>query len=263
MCYDISFLTRRIAKYANRLSNDTGQRSSLEQKFGVLQGQTGPQYHAAGYDHPYIPVMTNEFPLTPQLYQWGLIPFWAKDAETAGNIRNKTINARGEQIFERASYKAPAKYRRCVVVVDGFFEHHHFKQKKYPFYIHAPEEEPLLLAGLWDRWEHPQTGNLLYTVSIVTTKATGIMQTVHNNPKLKEPRMPLILDDERMNLWLSEEVPRQSGWLKNILTPQELPELKAYPVPKIRGKAAAGNTPQARKLYEYPELPQFWQEISN
>lgn len=258
MCYDLSFLTRKAATYADRLANQPETRQKMTQQFAALQQQVGPNYHTTGYNHPYIPVLTNEFPDTPQLYQWGLIPFWAKDEQTAGSIRRKTINARGEQLYERASYKAAVKYRRCIIIADGFFEHHHYQNQKYPFYVQPANHHLLLIAGIWDRWEHPASGNVLYTVSVVTTKATGIMEQVHNNPKLKEARMPLLLDDDRKAIWMRAQAQPKPDWLNQVLAPVQPPALRVYPVAKIRGKKATGNIPEVRRETSYPELPVFW-----
>ncbi|NOR76281.1 MAG: hypothetical protein GQ525_14140 [Draconibacterium sp.] len=51
------------------------------------------------------------------------------------NIWNKTFNARGESIFEKPSFVKSAEEQRCLIPAEGFYEHHHFRGKKYPFYI--------------------------------------------------------------------------------------------------------------------------------
>ena len=78
---------------------------------------------------------TNEKPLQPQLFHWGLIPAWVKDNQTAQTIVNQTVNARGETIFEKPAFKSSAKNKRCIVYVDAFYEHHHANGKTYPFRI--------------------------------------------------------------------------------------------------------------------------------
>ena len=51
-------------------------------------------------------------------YNWGLIPFWAKDPK----IGNRMINARSETIAEKPSFRGAFKYKRCLVLADGFYE---------------------------------------------------------------------------------------------------------------------------------------------
>ncbi len=70
------------------------------------------QYHASSFDLPKLPVITNEQPTKIQLFTWGLIPFWVKDAKTAEEVRLKTMNARAESIFEKPSFRQAAERRR-------------------------------------------------------------------------------------------------------------------------------------------------------
>ena len=60
------------------------------------------------------------------------------------------------------------------------------------------------VAGLWDEWTDRETGELLHSFSVVTTKANALMSKIHNNPKLPEPRMPLILHEGKEDEWLQK-----------------------------------------------------------
>lgn len=115
---------------------------------------------------------------------------------------NNTLNARGETIFEKPSFRTSAKNHRCIIYVAGFYEHHHYNNKTYPFFIYRKDAQPMALAGLWSEWKNPDTGGRLNTFSIVTTKGNKMMARIHNNPKLKEPRMPVILPSELEDEWL-------------------------------------------------------------
>ena len=50
--------------------------------------------------------------------RWGLIPFWAKDAK----IGYRMINARGETVAEKPSFRTALRKRRCLILADGFYE---------------------------------------------------------------------------------------------------------------------------------------------
>ena len=52
------------------------------------------------------------------------------------------------------------------------------------------------LAGLWSEWTDEETGEVLNTFSIVTTKGNKLLAKIHNNPKIEGPRMPVILPQE-------------------------------------------------------------------
>ena len=53
-----------------------------------------------------------------ELFQWGLVPSWAKDI----SIGNRMINARAETLAEKSTFKRLLNNRRCLVLADGFYE---------------------------------------------------------------------------------------------------------------------------------------------
>ena len=75
-----------------------------------------PRYNAAPSQN--LPVVVNSDPGHINFFQWGLVPFWANDAQ----IGNKLINARSETIFEKPSFRESIKKRRCLIPTDGLFE---------------------------------------------------------------------------------------------------------------------------------------------
>lgn len=140
------------------------------------------------FDFPKTPVITDEDPKLIQLYQWGLIPYWADESWN----RNYTLNARIESLKEKPSFKNVVN-NRCLILVNGFYEWQHIGNNKIKYDI-GFNNELFALAGLYDHWADTKT----YTV--VTTEAQGIMREIHNT-KL---RMPFALyDQEEMNAWLS------------------------------------------------------------
>ena len=58
------------------------------------------RYHVGAFENVKLPVITNKNPKQVDLFNWGLIPFWVKDEKTAKDIRERTVNARSETIFE-------------------------------------------------------------------------------------------------------------------------------------------------------------------
>jgi len=135
--------------------------------------------------------------------------------------------------------------------VAGFYEYHHYKNKAYPFYISKKDDEPLMLAGLWSEWLNHTTGERVNSCSIVTTRANPLMAKIHNNPKLKEPRMPLILSTTIEDKWLNYSDRKD---LEDLLIPFPDNELKAHTVQKLSGKESLGNVPKASEYYAYKEL---------
>ena len=107
-------------------------------------------YHTGAFDHPKLPVITNENPGQVDLFQWGLIPFWVKDQKTANQIRERTANARCETIYEKPSFRHLAGKKHCLVIADGFYEWRWYNGKNYPYFIRLKNHEPFGMAGLWE-----------------------------------------------------------------------------------------------------------------
>lgn len=150
--------------------------------------------------------------------QWGLIPHFAKDAKIAW----KMINARAETIDTAASYRNAFIKRRCLIVADGFFEWKALSsKKKQPYAIALQDRKPFALAGIWEAWKNPETGEWLRTCSIVTTEANDTVSQIHD-------RMPVILHEEDYPSWLGE-IPADSSELKQLLRPYDGP-LVMWPV---------------------------------
>jgi putative SOS response-associated peptidase YedK len=124
------------------------------------------------------------------LVRWGLLPSWVKDPKAFSLL----INARGETINEKASYKAAMKRRRCLIPADGFYEWQAGGARKQPYYIRPKSGEPLAFGGLWETWIGPN-GEELETAAIVTTTANRTLKAIHD-------RMPVIIAPEQFDLWL-------------------------------------------------------------
>src|SRR6058998_3187637 len=91
----------------------------LQQKFGLSEPpptQLVPRYNIA--PSQAVAVIANNSDRRLELFQWGLIPSWAKDPK----IGNKMINARAETLAEKPSFGRLLARRRCLIPSDGFYE---------------------------------------------------------------------------------------------------------------------------------------------
>lgn len=252
MCYDIKTSLEAQLKRALR-SGDEQAAEEIREK--LLPFTDLPIHHTSGFNHPRLLIYTDQSPEFPDVATWGLVPFWVKDVAGQKKLWNQTLNARGETIFEKPSFRTAAKQHRCLIYIDGFYEHHHHKGKTYPFYIYRKDGEPMILAGLYSDWRNPETGENLTTFTIVTTVGNSLMARIHNNPKLKGPRMPLILPDALADSWLKPiGEPLDQKSLENLIQPYPVAELESYPVGRLRGKEYAGNVPEINEPVDYPEL---------
>lgn len=253
MCYNKAYLTKRAEKLAKRYGHSEEEVTFIMEQLKRLN--IAPVYHASGFDHPNVPVIIDNTK-TIHLYAWGLIPNWIKSPAEAVTISNSTINARAETMFEKPAFRDAAHARRCLVLVDGFFEYHHKNGKAFPYHIALQNDEPMVMAGLWDEWVDKTSGLVRRTYTIVTTKANPLMTRIHNNPKASEgPRMPLILPKSAENDWLkpiNEKVDKD--FIESLVKSYPEAELISFTVKRLTGKEAVGNTPEALKPYRYQEL---------
>ncbi len=149
--------------------------------------------------------------------RWGLIPSWAKDTSKTTGM----INARSETVHEKPSFKAAFKRRRCIVPITGFYEWQKTPSGKQPHFIHAVDDEPLGVAGIWEAWTQ---GEEVYmeTCALLTTDANETVAPVHH-------RMPVILDPDIWDIWLDPAMERPSDVIP-FLVPCAPAKLEAYPV---------------------------------
>lgn len=155
------------------------------------------------------------------LVHWGLIPSWAKDP----GIGARMINARGETVAEKPSFRAAMKRRRCLVPADGFYEWKRIGKRKQPYHIRLRSHSPFAFAGLWEIWAGPD-GSELESCTLITTTPNELMAEVHD-------RMPVILAPEDYAQWLGtgqDADRREIGQLQHLIRPYDATDMEAYPV---------------------------------
>jgi len=252
MCYDIKAGLNAQLKRARRYGDEKAVKQ-IEQE--LIPFTDLPIHHASGFQHPKLLIYTDEQPERPTVAIWGLVPFWVKDSVQQKKLWNNTLNARGETIFEKPSFRTSARNNRCIIYIDGFYEHHHYNKATFPFYIFRKDGGPLALAGLWSEWVDKDSGEILKTFSIVTTVGNPLLEKIHNNPRIKGPRMPLILPDELEDKWLNpvnDELDIKA--IQELIQSYPAEELDYYTVGRLRGKEYAGNIPEINSPVTYEEL---------
>jgi putative SOS response-associated peptidase YedK len=248
MCYNVKTLLRSQLKRAQK---DGNEEAVKEIQLSLFELGVTDLYQVSGFAHPRMLIYPEPSAL-PVVATWGLVPHWVKDAEGKLQIWNSTLNARGETIFEKPSFRDSAKAKRCLIYLDGFYEHHHQGGKTFPFFIRRKDSETFAVAGLWAEWTDKETRSKLITFSIVTIQANELMTRIHNNPKLEGPRMPVILPDELADRWIDPALSPTE--LTELLLPFDDELLTAYTVARISGKGSKGNVPEATEEVIYEEL---------
>ena len=83
------------------------------------------------------------------------------------------------------------------------------------------DRRPFTLAGLWENWKNPETGEWERTFTIVTTDANELVAELHD-------RMPVIIAPEDRERWLKGPSPQE------LLKPYPSEEMTMWAVsPKL------------------------------
>ena len=252
MCYGVKART----EMALRIAKSRGNAEAAEKLTYLLNPFPEFDLHYGnGFTHPSVVIYTDAAPRDPQLSIWGLVPAWIKDNAQRKQLWDQTLNARGETIFEKPAFRSSAARKRCLVFVEGFFEHHHFGKRTYPYFIQLKDRTHFALAGLWEVWKDPDTGEGIHTFSIVTTDGNDLMRRIHNNPKVEGPRMPVILTEEEEDKWLAPiNGPADEAAIQTLIRPYRSGEMIAHSVRPLLGKEGMGNSEGASDPFSYPEL---------
>lgn len=183
----------------------------------ALPAKYAPRYNIA----PTQPVLAipNDGKKAADLFVWGLVPSWAKDPA----MGQRLINARGETLAEKPSFRGGYKYKRCLILADGFYE---WKSQpgtktKTPHFIHLKTGQPFAFAGLWDEW-HSSDGSLIRSCTIITTAPNKLMAAIHD-------RMPVILQPKDYDDWL-DSAARAPDTLNHLIKAFPAERMEAYTV---------------------------------
>ncbi len=165
-----------------------------------------PRFNVA----PTQPIAVIRTPGRLELLRWGLIlPGGAGRHGTPG------INVRVESVAR--AYRDSFRKRRCLVIVDGFFEWQQRDKAKQPFVVRREDSKPFALAGIWQR-SATADGQVIDSCAVITGDAKGPLTELHD-------RMPLIVPVAGYARWLD---PRGTD-LADLLVPTA-ERLVAYPV---------------------------------
>lgn len=127
------------------------------------------------------------------LVRWGFIPSWMKEVKPGKPL----INARGETVMEKPSFRNAMRRRRCLVPADGYYEWSGAEGRKVPFFVQRPDKGLFALAGLWEHWMGAD-GSELETATLMTIAPNNELAAIHD-------RMPVIIAPEDYDCWLAGE----------------------------------------------------------
>src|SRR5436309_3449892 len=118
----------------------------IAEELGVEPIPIGPPRFNIAPSTPLLTVRTvRGAPREMAFLTWGLLPFWAKDAKK----RRPFVQARGETVATAAPFRHAFESRRCLVVVDGFYEWSSPEEgPRQPHHVHRKDHAPFTIGGL-------------------------------------------------------------------------------------------------------------------
>lgn len=162
-------------------------------------------------------VVEREGARTLTTMRWGFVPFWAKQIGKGP----QPINARVETIDDKRMFARAFREHRVLMPADGFYEWQvrEGSDRKQPWYIHDPDDEPLAFAGISSRWTDRESGAHVHSTCILTREAAGRMTDLHH-------RMPVVLPERLWETWLAAE-PADAPYLHDVIERAGVPALEA------------------------------------
>lgn len=158
--------------------------------------------NGASYRHEAAPAQTQlvfrRHPETGQPVEghlrWGFIPHGSPSRPAV-----QPIHVRAETISEKPMFADAYRKRRCAVPMNSYYQ----KASSGRRHIITRRDGALFaVAGIWDNWNNPETGQWERTFAIITVEPNDAIARIHD-------RMLAILEREHVARWLSiEEDPR-------------------------------------------------------
>ena len=155
--------------------------------------------------------------------QWGLVPWFAKSAR----LKYSTSNARSEELERKPTFKLPwAQGQRCVIPALSFDEPNWESGRNVWWRFRRTDGAPWALAGLWNTWTDPETGELVESYTMLTMNADHhpLMRRMHKPdpafaPDEQDKRSVVALELADVDRWLAGSSAEARGLIR--LTPVE------------------------------------------
>lgn len=211
-------LVQKLEVIENRFQVSVKEPEKYKPSFNIGPGRTAA-------------VITTSAPRELQFFTFGLTPFWAKkrmylfNARSEGD-RNKENDPgyRGaKDIINKPAFRKPIRSQRCLVIADAFVEGTTDAGLNKPYVVYLRNKErPFAMAGIWDQWEDPGSGEVVNSFAIVTTVSNSLLQQIPHH------RSPVIIPRSYEKAWLREDAPLTD--VTSILRPYNAELMNAYPI---------------------------------
>lgn len=183
-------------------------------------------------------VIQRDDDLVVEKMTWGLIPAYVPVSDKPNHFA--LFNKRTDSLFACGYFRKLVESKRCLIVLDGFYEWKTVSGKtKQPYYVSCGDE-PLQIAGIYERSKRIDAlGNTVIfpTFSMLTGDSSAKFTALHH-------REPVLLTDGQALRWLDTEKADLDDLLRELVrNPQNSglainSDLGFYPVTSRVGKAS-------------------------
>jgi putative SOS response-associated peptidase YedK len=124
---------------------------------------------------------------------WGFLPHDTQDTVSCP----RPIRARAETVTFHPMFVDAFQRRRAIIPANEYFQRATKGEVGTRWALARVDRRPMAWAGLWEGYRAPN-GAITRTYCVVTVETSSDMASIHD-------RMPLVLEDADLPLWLSEE----------------------------------------------------------
>ncbi|WP_245557678.1 SOS response-associated peptidase [Deinococcus peraridilitoris] len=207
--------------------------TNFHSMFGLILPPEWPGAYAVAPTMPYpIVRLPPGKRVQATLARWGLVP--AMYHGVLRKFKPSTFNARSEDAQQRPSFTlAYQEARRCLVLVQSFYEWSGEPEKRQAYEIQRADGRPLVLGGLWETW----IGEFgpLETFTLLACPANALVSQLHD-------RQPVILERSNWRAWLDPRTPERP--ISNLMQPC------AHDVPRISPASSQDTRPMHKRPAE-------------
>ena len=133
-----------------------------------------------------------------------------------------TNNARSESLATRPTFRGPwARGQRCLIPADSFLEPNWENGKNEWWRFRRADGAPWGLAGLWNSWTDPSTGEIVESYTMLTMNADvhPLMRRMHKpdpkfGPNEQDKRSVVVIEPADFDTWLTGSLEQATALIR-------------------------------------------------
>ncbi|WP_340201845.1 SOS response-associated peptidase [Ascidiimonas sp. W6] len=177
----------------SNIAERTQLESNFEVKFRFPRLYT-KSYVINGMNEELLTVITQNTPYVAKPAIWGILPEKYEDDWRFFQEITNTLNVNVNDISSQKWWYEALLRRRCLIMVTGFFTNYIQNGVIYPYYVYLPQNEPFLLAGIYNKLEDG-----FITCSLLTSPANNQIKKIQH----LSDSMPVYIPKNLSKEWLS------------------------------------------------------------